>query len=50
LGQSWVLSIDIVIIVVVIGAIPVAASIHHLAGQEEKGGKLLRTENYFSFY
>ena len=51
LGKCGILSI--VVVVVIVGAIPVAASEHHLAwagAQERNRGKLLRTENYFNFY
>ena len=51
LGKSGILSI--VVVIGVVGTIPVAASVHHLAGTGHKKrnrGKLLRTENYFNFY
>ena len=51
LSKGWVPFI--VIVIVVVGAIPVAASVHYLAwtGHKKRNrGKLLRTENYFNFY
>ncbi len=51
LSKSGILSI--VVVIGVVGAIPIAASIHHLAwtGHKKRNrGKLLRTENYFNFY
>ena len=51
LGKCGILSI--VVVIGVVGAILVAASVHHLAwtGHKKRNrGKLLRTENYFNFY
>ena len=51
LGKCGILSI--VVVIVVVGAIPIAASVHHLAwaGHKKRNrGKLLRIENYFNFY
>ena len=51
LGKCGILSI--VVVIVVVGANPVAASVHHLAwtGHKKRNrGKLLRIENYFNFY
>ena len=51
LGQSGILSI--VVVIGVVGTIPIATSVHHLAwtGHKKRNrGKLLRTENYFNFY
>ena len=51
LSKSGILSI--VVVIGVVGTIPIATSVHHLAWtghKKRKGGKLLRIENYFNFY
>ena len=53
MGKRGILSIVVVVVVVGVGAIPIAASVHHLAwtGHKKRNRrKLLRTENYFNFY